>query len=136
MAASLLSTDEDGVLAEINMTPLVDVMLVLLIIFMVTMPVLTQQIRVELPAARSASTASPQESVSLQVTEAGTVLWDQREVGAEELQQLLSASAAQDPQPVVQLSGDRAVPYGEVMRVMDMIRTAGVASLAFVTRPG
>lgn len=136
MAASLLSTDDDGVLAEINMTPLVDVMLVLLIIFMITMPVLTQQIRVELPAARSASAAPPQEAIALQVTKAGAILWDQREVDAEELRQLLAATAAQTPQPVVKLSGDRAVPYGEVMRVMDVIRGAGVTSLAFVTRPG
>ncbi|MDX1692623.1 MAG: biopolymer transporter ExbD [Ketobacteraceae bacterium] len=135
MAAPVLRIDDDGVMAEINMTPLVDVMLVLLIIFMITMPVITRQLSVQLPETQSGDTAQQQDILMVQVTADGVVMLDNQALTLETLRSALVAAAAAKPDIKVHLAADRQVYYGEVMSVMDIIRDAGIHSLGFVTRP-
>jgi len=135
VATNLLSADDEGVMAEINMTPLVDVMLVLLIIFMITMPVLAQKIQVALPEASAAEAISDDTPVSIQVTARGELLWEEDVVTADELSLRLQQAVVANPEVTVHLGADKAVAYGEVMTVMDQVRAAGVTSLGFVTAP-
>ena len=128
--------DEPEEMSEINMTPLVDVMLVLLILFIVTMPVLTQEIRVTLPqTASQASTPPPKAPIDLTIRADGSLLWNQESLNAETLGQKLAATAQESPQPVIRLYGDTAVPYGKVMSVLAEAKRAGVTQIGFVTEP-
>lgn len=135
MATSLLSADDEGVMAEINMTPLVDVMLVLLIIFMITMPVLAQKIQVTLPQASAAQSIQEKKPITITLTAQGQLLWQQRPVTHAQLAQALNAAVQQDNAVPVHLGADQAVPYGEVMTVMDLVRASGATALGFVTQP-
>ena len=126
--------DEQEVMAEINMTPLVDVMLVLLIIFIITVPVLTHSIEVELPTVAATPTPVEQEVLSLVVTGQGQLLWQQQSVTLEELADILAAIARQEPQPPIQLQGDAGVPYQHVVEVMALAQKSGVSSLGFITQ--
>jgi biopolymer transport protein ExbD len=127
--------DQDEVMSEINMTPLVDVMLVLLIIFMLTVPVLTHAVKVDLPQAQSAANDIKPETVTLAVTADGTVYWDEDVVDAAALDARLAAAAARTPQPEVHIRGDRQVAYEHVMKAMAAAQRAGVKKLGFVTDP-
>ena len=135
MAANLLSADDDGVMAEINMTPLVDVMLGLLIIFMIAMPVLAQKFEVALPQAGTGESLQEDAPVSVQITERGEILWAEQPIAPDALAIKLRDAVNADASVSVLLGADKAVPYGEVMAVMDEIRAAGVTSLGFVTSP-
>ncbi|MFT5756387.1 MAG: biopolymer transport protein ExbD [Alteromonadaceae bacterium] len=125
---------EPEVMSEINMTPLVDVMLVLLIIFIITVPVLTQTVDVVLPKVEDKITASSLDSLSLVVTKQGKLLWQQRVVSRAELIDIFADIALQHPQPQIQLQGDAAVPYEHVVKVMALAQKSGVSSLGFVTQ--
>jgi biopolymer transport protein ExbD len=127
--------DQDEVMSEINMTPLVDVMLVLLIIFMLTVPVLTHAVKVDLPQAQSAANDIKPETVTLAVTADGTVYWNEDVVDAAALDARLAAAAARSPQPEVHIRGDRQVAYEHVMKAMAAAQRAGVQKLGFVTDP-
>lgn len=123
----------DEVMSEINMTPLVDVMLVLLIIFMLAVPVMTHTVKVELPqAGHKASDTEPQ-IIHLSVAEDGQIVWDNESVSNETLRLRLQAAAQQQPQPAVHLSGDRKVAYEHVAKVMASIQQAGLHKLGFVS---
>ena len=129
--------DDDGdMLSEINMTPLVDVMLVLLIIFMLTVPVLTHSVKLELPRAQNEPTVTQPDTVMLAVTTDGSVYWNKDIVNAEALAQRLSGVAATQPQPEVYIRGDRHVDYENVIKVMAAAQRAGIQKLGFVTEPG
>ena len=128
--------DDEDVLSEINMTPLVDVMLVLLIIFMITVPVLTHSVKLDLPRASSVPAAVEPKSVTLSVTADGKVYWDKTEVDSQALNQRLSDAALAPVQPEIQVRGDRAVRYEHVMSVMAAAQRAGIRRLGFVTEPG
>jgi biopolymer transport protein ExbD len=127
--------DQDEVMSEMNMTPLVDVMLVLLIIFMLTVPVLTHAVKVDLPQAQSAANDIKPETVTLAVTADGTVYWNEDVVDAAALDARLAAAAARTPQPEVHIRGDRQVAYEHVMKAMAAAQRAGVQKLGFVTDP-
>jgi biopolymer transport protein ExbD len=128
--------DEDSsVMSEINMTPLVDVMLVLLIIFIITVPVLTHSVKVDLPRAEnSVNTIKPQ-TVTLAVTGNGEVYWNEIRVSPEDLEQRLTQAAVQKPQPEFHIRGDRQVDYEHVIKVMAAVQRAGIMKLGFVTEP-
>ncbi|MCC2636818.1 MAG: biopolymer transporter ExbD [Moraxellaceae bacterium] len=128
--------DEDDVVSEINMTPLVDVMLVLLIIFMLTVPVLTHSVNLELPRAQNTPTQARPDTVVLAVTATGEVYWNQDRLQGDALATRLAATAALAPQPEIHIRGDRQSDYENVLRVMAAAQRAGVQKLGFVTEPG
>ncbi len=129
-----LESGEDLV-ADINMVPLIDVMLVLLIVFMVTLPVLTHSVRVDLPRATNASGDASARVVELSITRDGDVYWDRERLDADTLEGRLREAAAREPQPELRVRGDRHVEYGRVAAVMAAVQRAGLARLAFVTQP-
>ncbi|MBE0457056.1 ExbD/TolR family protein [Pseudoalteromonas prydzensis] len=128
--------EEEQMMAEINMTPFVDVMLVLLIIFIIAMPVITQSIIVELPKAHlSQSELTEQaENISLVVMANGNIRWQQQDIDIAELKNNLRKIAQQSPQPILQLQGAAKVPYEKVVQVMALAQESGVNSLNFVTQ--
>jgi biopolymer transport protein ExbD len=128
--------DNDEVMSEINMTPLVDVMLVLLIIFIITVPVLTHSVKVDLPRADNTINEIKPETVNIAVTEGGQLHWNEDTVTIEELEQRLAAAARQEPQPEIHLRGDRTVSYEHVIKAMAAVQKAGILKLGFVTDPG
>lgn len=125
----------DEVMSEINMTPLVDVMLVLLIIFIITVPVLTHSVNVDLPRASNQPTELKPQTVQLAVTANGEVFWNETKVDAAQLNAKLLAAAVQSPQPEIHLRGDKAVPYEHVVKTMAAVQQAGILKLGFVTEP-
>lgn len=125
----------DEVMSEINMTPLVDVMLVLLIIFIITVPVLTHSVDIELPRASNVPTEVKPTTIQLAVDAAGEVYWNENKVTAAELATRLSVAAATTPQPEVHLRGDRTVAYEHVVKTMAAVQSAGILKLGFVTEP-
>lgn len=123
-------------MAEINTTPLVDVMLVLLIIFIVCAPLMTQAIKVDLPQASAAPLEAKPETVRLALDAAGKLYWNEVEIANGTLAARLSAAAAQQPQPEVQLSADKETRYQRLAEIMAATKDAGIVKLGFVTQPG
>jgi biopolymer transport protein TolR len=124
-----------AVMAEINVTPLVDVMLVLLVIFMVTAPMMQQGVQVNLPKADTRAMSPADESVVVSVDKNGKVFIDKEEIPAGDLRQRLSAMFATRAKKEVFLKADASVPYGEVVRTMADIKGAGIERLGMVTEP-
>lgn len=133
--ASGTQDDTDEVMNEINMTPFIDIMLVLLIIFIVTVPVMRHAITVDLPRASNQPLLSPPQTVRLTVDAAGQYFWDQETVDEAELAQRLTRAAAQSPQPEVHIRGDKAVRYERVAQAMAIVQRSGVRTIGFVTDP-
>ncbi|MGF6932225.1 biopolymer transport protein ExbD [Paraburkholderia sp. UCT70] len=136
MAMSPFSDDdEQGLMSEINMTPLVDVMLVLLIIFLVTIPALQHVVRIDLPHASSQPEALKPAHVDVVVQADGTVLWDGQPVTDDALRARIAQAALATPQPELHLRADRKVPYERVAIVMSAAQRGGLTKLGFVTDP-
>lgn len=127
--------DSDEVMNEINMTPLVDVMLVLLIIFIVTVPVMTHSVTVQLPQATNQPTPVQPETVRLAVNAEGQYLWNGQPVSDEELQSRLATAGQQMPPPDLHLQGDKAVRYERVAQAMAAAQRAGLRKIGFLTTP-
>jgi biopolymer transport protein TolR len=123
-------------LAEINVTPLVDVMLVLLIIFMVTAPLLTPGVKVDLPKASSAKALNPKAPLVVSVGKDGKLAFGSDEVTLETLASAVTAKMGDDTTQVVHIRGDKDAPFGNVVSAMDRLRLAGIAHIAIVTAPG
>jgi len=123
------------VMNEINMTPLVDVMLVLLIIFIITVPVMKHAINIELPSATAPQQTAKPETISLSVDPKGSYFWNQTLVTEDELAQRLLAEAAKEPQPALHIRGDKAVRYEFVAQAMAHARQAGLRKIGFITEP-
>lgn len=135
MAFSNLDPDGDEVLSEINMVPLIDVMLVLLIVFIITVPVIKHAVHVDLPQASTQRSLDKPETVRISVDASGQYHWNKKAVSDEELAVQLATAAAQDPQPNLQIRGDKAVRYERVAQAMAAAQRAGVRKLGFVTEP-
>ena len=135
MAFSHSETDDSEVLSEINMIPLIDVMLVLLIVFIITVPVMKHAVSVDLPQANSQASHDKPETVRLTVDAQGLYHWDDAVVSDDELQARLTAAAAKDPQPEIHLRGDKAVRYERVAQALAAAQRAGIHKLGFVTEP-
>ena len=130
------SRDEDaGLAAEINMTPLIDVMLVLLVVFMVTLPVLHHSARISLPHASSQREDLRPPHVDIAIDAQGRMSWDGQAVPEEALEARLEAAARQTPQPEIRLSADRMARYGQVARLLSAANAAGLSKVGFVTDP-
>lgn len=117
------------------MTPLVDVMLVLVVIFILTAPLLSSSIRLNLPHAEGAQPAEALSQVLLVVDASGQIFLDDRPIAPEALRPVLQAAAAHDPETEVQIRADTAVPYGRVLNVMGWARAEGLSRIGFVTDP-
>jgi len=126
---------DDTVLSEINMIPLIDVMLVLLIIFMVTAPLLTHAVKVELPKASSEVNVAQRDSIHLSIDAEGTVFWNGEVVTEGAWQARMREAARLDPQPEVHIHADGDIAYKRVVAVMSDAARAGLTRIGFVTDP-
>ena len=128
--------DEDQVVSAINTTPLVDVMLVLLIIFLITIPVVTTSIPVQLPKESIEVRESKPENINISVDTGGSIYWyDARVPNTAALVDKLTKVAAMKPQPEVQIRGDLAARYDSVGKVIYACQRAGIVKVAFITEP-
>ena len=127
--------DQDEVMNEINMTPMVDVMLVLLIIFIITVPVMKHAVNIDLPRASNVPQDAKPETIRLSVDAAGDFFWNEAKVTEEAMLLQLKAAATQNPQPELHIRGDKAVRYERVATAMAAAQQAGVRKIGFVTEP-
>jgi biopolymer transport protein ExbD len=129
------SDDDDGLMNEINMTPLVDVMLVLLIVFMVTIPAIRHAVKIDLPHASSQKEETRPVQVNVSIAADGTVLWDDQKISSDTLRAKIARAAQTSPQPEVHLNADRKVAYEKVAEVMSAAQAGGLTKIGFVTQP-
>ena len=134
MAFASMNEASDEALAEINMVPLIDVMLVLLIIFMVTAPLLTHAVKVDLPKAVSSANRTA-DAVHLTISADGSVFWNGSRVDGAALDARLVEAAAQQPQPELHLSAERTTAYENVAQLMSQAARHGLTRIGFVTDP-
>ncbi len=136
MALASEESEEEEMNSTINTTPLVDVMLVLLIIFMITIPVVTQSIKLELPKERNVPTQTKPENIVIAVNRDGEVHWGvERLPDIETLVTRLKLQAVKEPQPEVHIRGDSEVRYESVGRVVVACQRAGIMKVGFITEP-
>jgi biopolymer transport protein ExbD len=128
--------DEPGVMSVINTTPLVDVMLVLLIIFLITIPVITKTVVSNLPKAVNIPTQTKPENITLEVDGKGNVYWNGKAVpNRTELLDLVKTAAVKKPQPELHIRADKDARYEAVGRVIYTIQRGGVVKVGFITEP-
>ena len=128
------SNDED-VMNEINMTPMVDIMLVLLIIFIITIPVMKHSVNIDLPRATNEVQNVKPETIRLSVDAQGTYYVNEAQIADADLASRLKAAAAQNPQPELHIRGDKAVRYERVAEAMALAQRAGLRKIGFITEP-
>ena len=122
-------------MAEINMIPLIDVMLVLLVIFIITAPLLTHAVRIELPKASSAPNLTRPENIQLDIKADGTTYWNGEIVDAASLAPRMTAAARLNPQPELHLRAERTTEYQRVAEVMSAAAKSGLVKIGFITEP-
>jgi biopolymer transport protein ExbD len=122
-------------MSEINTTPLVDVMLVLLIIFIITAPILTHSIRVDLPKAGSSASPQKPDIVTLSLNQEGKLFWNEVPVSDDELAARLSQASERKPQPELHLRADSQTRYQKIAEIMAAAQKAGIQKLGFVSQP-
>ena len=122
-----------GPMADINVTPMVDVMLVLLVIFIITAPLFTHAIKLDLPDAQSAPAPEKPETISLSINAEGTVFWNNDPVQQQDLNARLALAGQKKPQPEVQLRADKSTRYEVIAQVMSAAQTNGLTKMGFVT---
>jgi biopolymer transport protein ExbD len=128
--------DDDKAISEINVTPLVDVMLVLLIIFLITIPVITQSVKVELPKAANIPTQTKPENINIAVDREGNMYWNTMLVPTQDaLLNRIKAVAVMDPQPEIHVRGDRGTAYEHIGRVIVLAQRGGIQKIGFITEP-
>ena len=125
--------DNDEVMNEINMTPLVDIMLVLLIIFIITIPVMKHAVNIELPRASNQPQDAKPQTIRLTVDAEGKYFWNDEAVDEAKLNSLLQAEAHKKPQAPLHIRGDRAVRYERVAQAMAAAQRAGMTQIGFIT---
>ena len=136
MAMNVGSEGEDEIMSQINTTPLVDVMLVLLIIFLITIPVVTTSIKVDLPKEKNMVRETKPETVIISVDVKGKIfLYDTPIKNSDDLLQRMKKFAVMKPQPEVQIRGDGKSDFESVGRVMYAVQRAGITKVGFITEP-
>jgi len=135
MAMGSLSDNEDDFNPEINTTPLVDVMLVLLIIFIITIPVINQSVKIDLPRAASQTDPVKPESVNVSIDAQGRMYWNMENVDLDQLNAHVAEAAKKRPQPELHLRAERTTPYEKVVQVMAAAQNGGLEKIGFVTDP-
>jgi len=130
------SGEEPGVMATINTTPLVDVMLVLLIIFLITIPVITKTVPVKLPNANNIPTQTKPQDITIAVDAAGNVYWNDKMVPtSDQLLTMIEQQAVKVPQPEIHIRGDRQASYKSIGHVLYDLQRGGMVKVAFITEP-
>jgi len=130
------SSEEQSVMANINTTPLVDVMLVLLIIFLITIPVINKTVKVNLPKAVNIPTQTKPENITVAVDRDGNIFWnDRRMPNRDELLSHIKEAAVKKPQPEIHIRADKESKYEAVGRVLYAIQRGGVVKVGFLTEP-
>ena len=120
-------------MSDINMTPLIDVMLVLLVIFMITAPLMTSSLKLDLPKAEGAKPTDAQQFVTLAIDPQGRTFWGDEPVTLEALRLRVREAAVRNPATEVQLRADRTVPYGRVAELIGVVQDGGLSRVGFVT---
>jgi biopolymer transport protein ExbD/biopolymer transport protein TolR len=123
-------------MSDINMTPLIDVMLVLLVIFMITAPLMTSSLKLDLPKADGAKPNDTPQFVSVAIDPQGKLYFGEEALEAPAFAQRIAETARNNPRTEVQLRADTTVPYGRVAELIDMVQKAGLNRIGFVTAPG
>ena len=126
---------QQGPMAEINVTPMVDVMLVLLVIFIITAPLFTHAVKLELPTASSAPAPEKPESITLSINAEGKIFWNNTVVSLDELGMRFADVSQKKPQPELQLRADKSTRYEIIAQVMSSAQTHGMTKIGFVTNP-
>lgn len=122
-------------MADINVTPMVDVMLVLLVIFIITAPLFTHAIKLDLPSAQSAPAPEKPETVTISINGEGKIFWGNDAIDQGDMGIRLAAAAQKKPQPELQLRADKATRYEVIAQVMAAAQTNGLSKIGFVTEP-
>jgi len=122
-------------MADINVTPMVDVMLVLLVIFIISAPMFTNAVQLDLPKAQAAAAPQQPDSIAIAIDAGGTIYWNNSPLQAGELDERLAAAAQREPQPELQLRADRNTRYEVVAQLMAAAQAQGLNRLVFVTDP-
>lgn len=124
---------DDALLNDINMTPLIDVMLVLLIIFIITLPVINKAVKVDLPKGEAQAIAVQDKSVDVSITADGSILWNKEPVDDAQLAQKVAVTAVQEQPPVLRVYADKAVRYERVAQLLSTAQKGGLSKIDFVT---
>ena len=122
-------------MADINVTPMVDVMLVLLVIFIITAPLFTHAIKLDLPSAQSAPAPEKPETITISINGEGKIFWGNDAIDQGDMGIRLAAAAQKKPQPELQLRADKATRYEVIAQVMAAAQTNGLSKIGFVTEP-
>ena len=133
--ASFDSKNANAPLADINMVPLIDVMLVLLVIFIITAPLLTHAVKLELPKARSQVNQAPPEKVEFAIDAAGALFWNGERIERAEAARRFEAEGRKQPQPEIHLRADQSVAYRLVAQTLADASRAGLTKVGFVSEP-
>jgi len=135
MAMGSLSDGEDDFNPEINTTPLVDVMLVLLIIFIITVPVMNHSVKLDLPRATSQPNQTKPENINLSIDAQGKVYWNNEVVDENVLKARIADAAQKEPQPELHLHAERTTQYEKIAQVMAAAQSGGLGKIGFITDP-
>ena len=136
MSVGSPSGDEPGVMSAINTTPLVDVMLVLLIIFLITIPVINKTVKVDLPKAVNIPTQTKPENITVAVDKNGNIYWNDKSMPTkDDLLAYVKAAAVEKPQPEVHIRADKDSRYEAVGRVLYALQRGGIVKVGFLTEP-
>jgi len=123
-------------MSDINMTPLIDVMLVLLVIFMITAPLMTSSLKLDLPKAEGAKPTDAQQFVTMAIDTQGRFFWGDEQVSIDTLRLRVREAAVRNPATEVQLRADKTVPYGRVAELIGVVQDGGLTRVGFVTESG
>lgn len=135
MAMGTLANNEDEFNPEINTTPLVDVMLVLLIIFIITIPVINHSVKLDLPRATSQPLEEKPQQINLSIDAQGKTFWNNEAIDAVQLDARIAEAAKKQPQPELHLRAERTTQYEKVAQVMAAAQRGGLGKIGFVTDP-
>ena len=135
MAMGSLSDSDDDFNPEINTTPLVDVMLVLLIIFIITVPVMNHSVKLDLPRAASQPNQTKPENINLSIDAQDKVYWNNEVIDDAELKNRIAVAAQKEPQPELHLHAERTTQYERIAQVMSAAQSGGLGKIGFVTDP-
>jgi len=135
MAMGSLSDSDDDFNPEINTTPLVDVMLVLLIILIITIPVINHSVKIDLPRATSQPDDLKPENINLDIDAQGRMFWNSEAIDANQLSLRIATAAQKTPQPELHLRAERTTQYEKVAQVMAAAQSGGLSKIGFVTEP-